>query len=45
VNPATAGALWGYGGEAELRLAGADAMCLSPNDVASAFDEICIRKN
>jgi phosphoglycolate phosphatase len=39
------GALWGFGGEAELRLACADAMCLAPKDMASVFDDICIRKN
>ena len=33
----TIGALWGYGGEAELRAAGAAALCGSPVDVPAAF--------
>ncbi len=33
----TIGALWGYGGEAELRAAGAAALCASPLDVPAAF--------
>ncbi len=33
----TIGALWGYGGEEELRLAGADALCAKPSEVPGAF--------
>ena len=33
----TIGALWGYGGEAELSAAGAAILCASPNNVPSAF--------
>jgi oligopeptidase B len=33
----TIGALWGYGGEPELRLAGADALCAQPSEVPDAF--------
>ncbi len=33
----TIGALWGYGGEQELRLAGADALCAQPSEVPEAF--------
>jgi phosphoglycolate phosphatase len=32
----TIGALWGYGGEEELRAAGATALCARPTDVAAA---------
>jgi phosphoglycolate phosphatase len=33
----TIGALWGYGGEGELREAGAAALCASPSEVPDAF--------
>jgi phosphoglycolate phosphatase len=33
----TIGALWGYGGERELREAGAAALCASPAEVPPAF--------
>ena len=33
----TIGALWGYGGEEELREAGAAALCASPAEVPAAF--------
>ena len=33
----TIGALWGYGGEAELRAAGAAALCARPDEVPAAF--------
>ena len=33
----TIGALWGYGGAAELRAAGAAALCESPSQVPAAF--------
>jgi phosphoglycolate phosphatase len=33
----TIGALWGYGGEKELREAGAAALCAAPRDIPSAF--------
>ena len=31
------GALWGFGGEEELRAAGAAALCASPSEVPAAF--------
>ena len=36
----TIGALWGYGGEAELRAAGAAVLCASPADVPAAFAKV-----
>jgi len=36
----TIGALWGYGGAAELRAAGAAALCASPSDVPSTFSAL-----
>jgi phosphoglycolate phosphatase len=36
----TIGALWGYGGEAELRAAGAAALCASPKDILSTFNAL-----
>jgi phosphoglycolate phosphatase len=39
------GALWGYGGEAELRLAGADVLCLAPRDILSALNELDARES
>jgi phosphoglycolate phosphatase len=33
----TIGALWGYGGEAELTAAGAAVLCAGPDDVPAAF--------
>jgi phosphoglycolate phosphatase len=36
----TLGALWGYGGEEELRLAGAAVLCESPGDVLSALESL-----
>ena len=33
----TIGALWGYGGEAELRAAGAAVLCAHPEEVPAAF--------
>jgi phosphoglycolate phosphatase len=36
----TLGALWGYGGEEELRLAGAAALCESPRDVLSTLQSL-----
>jgi phosphoglycolate phosphatase len=33
----TLGALWGYGGEDELRAAGTAALCAAPGDVAAAL--------
>jgi phosphoglycolate phosphatase len=33
----TIGALWGYGGEKELREAGAAALCATPIEAAAAF--------
>ena len=39
-NIAALGALWGYGGEAELREAGADALLQRPNDIVAAAERI-----
>jgi phosphoglycolate phosphatase len=36
----TIGALWGYGGEKELREAGAAALCAVPDEVPAAFDRL-----
>jgi phosphoglycolate phosphatase len=36
----TIGALWGYGGEAELKSAGAAVLCARPADVPAAFAEV-----
>ena len=36
----TIGALWGYGGEQELREAGAGALCAAPEEVPAAFDRL-----
>ena len=36
----TIGALWGFGGERELREAGAAALCAAPVEVPEAFDRI-----
>ena len=36
----TIGALWGYGGEAELAAAGAAVLCARPADVPAAFAEL-----
>ena len=36
----TIGALWGYGGEAELRAAGAAVLCARPEEVPAAFAEL-----
>jgi phosphoglycolate phosphatase len=36
----TIGALWGFGGEKELREAGAAALCAAPDEVSAAFDRI-----
>jgi phosphoglycolate phosphatase len=35
------GVLWGYGGEAELREAGADALAASPADIAPLVAAVC----
>ena len=40
----TIGALWGYGGEEELRLAGADALCAKPSEVPGAFAALSPRR-
>jgi phosphoglycolate phosphatase len=37
----TIGALWGYGGEAELREAGAVSLCATPSDVPVAILNLC----
>jgi phosphoglycolate phosphatase len=39
-NIAALGALWGYGGEAELREAGADALLQRPNEIVAAGQRI-----
>ena len=36
----TIGALWGFGGEKELREAGAAALCAAPDEVPAAFDRL-----
>ncbi len=36
----TIGALWGYGGEAELRAAGAAVLCARPEEVPAAFAQL-----
>lgn len=36
----TIGALWGYGGAAELRVAGAAALCEAPSHVPAAFNAL-----
>lgn len=37
----TIGALWGYGGEAELRAAGAVALCETPGQIPLAIRHLC----
>ena len=41
----TIGALWGYGGERELREAGAAALCAAPSDVPAAFRALHARRS
>ncbi len=36
----TIGALWGYGGEAELRAAGVAVLCARPEEVPAAFAQL-----
>jgi phosphoglycolate phosphatase len=37
----TIGALWGYGGEAELKAAGAALLCARPDEISPAFARLC----
>jgi phosphoglycolate phosphatase len=41
----TIGALWGYGGEQELPLAGAAALCERPSDVPSTLQSLSARRD
>ena len=41
----TVGALWGYGGERELRDAGAAALCALPSKVPGAFESLHARRS
>lgn len=36
------GVLWGYGSEAELAAAGADALCLAPGELASCLSRLAL---
>jgi phosphoglycolate phosphatase len=40
----TIGALWGYGGEGELRAAGAAALCASPREVPAALAALALEE-